>query len=190
MNKNDTESIPGMTSVTYHTIMWILVILGILGNILVLVWRCSRKQSGQSLLSVLIISLAVADLFCCHFLLQEAMLAKSVFAGNQENATIYVTILDDRLCMPQCFVLRVRLVQRDHADGGGYRSGHLLFLSLTSIWKPNSCLLPCDLLAVLLGFRRGGCVEIQANLPICKQTCLGCQSFFTLRRLRMYRLSS
>ena len=104
MNKNDTESIPGMTSVAYHTTMWILVILGILGNILVLVWRCSRKESRQSLLSVLIISLAFADLlFCCHFLLQEAMLAKSVFAGNQENVPIYVTILDDRLCLSVLF---------------------------------------------------------------------------------------
>ena len=105
---NDTKSIDGVTSLAYHTIMWIIVIAGLLGNLLVLVWRCSRKESRHNLLSVPIISLAFADLlFCCHFLLQEAMLAKSVFAVSQENVTIPVTTLDVRLCLSVLFFVGV-----------------------------------------------------------------------------------
>ena len=105
---NDTKSISGVTSFAYHTTMWILVIAGLLGNLFVLVWRCSRKESRHSLLSVLIISLAFADLlFCCHFLLEEAMLANSVFASDRENLTIHVTTLDERLCLGVLFFVGV-----------------------------------------------------------------------------------
>ena len=104
---NDTKSI-GVTSLAYHTTMWVLVIAGLLGNVMVLVWRCSRKESRHSLLSVLIISLAFADLlFCCHFLLQEVMLANLVFGSNQENVTSNVTTLDKRLCLSTLFLLDV-----------------------------------------------------------------------------------
>ena len=105
---NDTKSIGGVTSLAYHTTMWILVIAGLLGNLMVFVWRCSRKESRHSLLSVLTSSLAFADLlFYCHFLLQEVMLANSVFGSNQENVTSNVTTLDKRLCLSTLFLLGV-----------------------------------------------------------------------------------
>ena len=96
---NDTKSITGATSLAYHTTIWILAIAGLLGNLLVLVWRCSRKESRYSLTSALISSLAFADLlFCCHFLLQELMLVNIVFANDQENITIHVSTTDEHLC--------------------------------------------------------------------------------------------
>ena len=97
---NDTKSITGATSLAYHTTIWILAIAGLLGNLLVLVWRCSRKESRYSLTSALISSLAFADLlFCCHFLLQELMLVNIVFASDhQENITIHVSSTDKHLC--------------------------------------------------------------------------------------------
>ena len=104
---NDTKS--GATSLACHTTMWILVIASLLGNLLVLVWRCSRKESRHGLISVLIISLAFADLlFCCHFLLQEVMLANVVFAEtHQKNLTIHVTTVDQRLCLTVLFLVSV-----------------------------------------------------------------------------------
>ena len=105
---NDTKSIAGATSVVYHTTMWILVIAGLLGNIVVMVWRCSRKESRQSLLSMLIISLAFADIvYCCHYLLEEVMLVNKVFASDQANVTIHVTSLDERLCLSVLFFASV-----------------------------------------------------------------------------------
>ena len=105
---NDTKSIAGVTSLAYHTTMWILVIAGLLGNLLVLVWRCSRKESTLSLLSMLIVSLAFADLlFCCHFLLQEVMLTNTIFASDQDNHTFHVTTTDERLCLSVLFFVSV-----------------------------------------------------------------------------------
>ena len=105
---NDTKSIAGVTSRAYHTIMWILVTAGLLGNLVVLVWRCSRKEARHSLLSVLIIGLAFADLlFSCHFLLQEVMLVNTVFATHHANLSIHVTATDERLCLSILFFLYV-----------------------------------------------------------------------------------
>ena len=76
-----------------------LTIAGLLGNLLVLVWRCSKKETRHSLTSVLISSLAFVGLpFCCHFLLQELMSVNIVFASNQENTTIHVSTTDEYLC--------------------------------------------------------------------------------------------
>ena len=105
---NDTKSIVGVTSLAYHITMWILVIAGLLGNLLVLVWRCLRKESRHSLLSMLIISLAIADLlFSCHFLLEEVMLANPVFVSHQENLTIHISTRDERLCFSVLFLAGV-----------------------------------------------------------------------------------
>ena len=105
---NDTKSTAGVTSVAFHTTMWIVAIGGLLGNIVVIVWRCSRKESRHSFLSVLIISLAFADLAsCCHCLLEEVMLVHVVFASHQKNVTIHVTTLDERLCLSVLFIVGV-----------------------------------------------------------------------------------
>ena len=103
--KNDTKSVAGVTSLAYHSTMWIVVIAGLLANVMVLVWRCWRKESKHSLLSVLIISLAFADLlFCCHYLLEEVMLANPVLANaNKVNGTVHITTVDERLCLSVLF---------------------------------------------------------------------------------------
>ena len=89
----------GITSWTYHILMWILVTAGILGNALVVVWRCSRRESRLNILSVLIVSLAMADLcFCLHYLLQEVMLADPIFS-SRNRSLFNVTSTDERLCL-------------------------------------------------------------------------------------------
>ena len=93
---NRTIDLIGVTSWSYHISMWILVAAGIIGNGLVIVWRCSRKESKLSLLSVLIVSLALADLcFCSHYLLQEVMLASPIFGSH--NQTSFKA--DERFCL-------------------------------------------------------------------------------------------
>ena len=104
VNATSSTTLTGVTSWTYHLVMWILVTAGILANIAVIVLRCSRKESRLNLLSLLFISLAVADLcFCCHFLLQEVMLAYPVFGAANRNDTFHVTNTDERLCLAVAF---------------------------------------------------------------------------------------
>jgi hypothetical protein len=85
----------GITSWAYHITMWILVIAGMLGNVMVVVWRCSKRAST---LSMLIISLAIADFcFCLHYLLQEVMLAESIFDSGRQS--LYnVTSTEKQFC--------------------------------------------------------------------------------------------
>ena len=95
----------GVTSRTFHILLWILSLAGIAGNILVLVWRCWRKESRLKLLSLLIVSLAVADLcFCCHFLLEEASLVDLIFGSKSRNETLPFTNSDKRLCLSITFL--------------------------------------------------------------------------------------
>ena len=108
MGNGTTSGYPiGITSWTYHISMWILVTAGILGNALVIVWRFSRRESRLNILSVLIVSLAMADLcFCLHFLLQEVMLADPIF--NSRNRSLFnVTSTDERLCLSIKFFVGV-----------------------------------------------------------------------------------
>ena len=98
--RGNGESDPtGVTSWSYHISIWILVAAGIIGNALVIVWRCSRKQSRLNLLSVLIVSLAFADLcFCFHFLLQEVMLASAIFGAHNQTSFSFTSV-DNRFCL-------------------------------------------------------------------------------------------
>ena len=104
-NGTNSSASTAVTSLAYHIPMWILVISGILGNVLVVVWRCYSKESRLNLLSVLIVSLAVADLcFCSHYLLQEVMLAPFVFDHGKRNNPIRFTSTDQRLCSAMTFL--------------------------------------------------------------------------------------
>ena len=159
---NDTTSIAGVTSRAYHTIMWILVTAGLLGNLVVLVWRCSKKESRDSLISVLIISLAIADLlFCCHFLLEEVMLAKTVFASHQENLAIYMSTTDERLCFSVLFLVGVS------ANAIMLTAVAIALATLFSfrLHRYGQRIITCDLLDVLFGFRRAAYLEVQIILP-------------------------
>lgn len=103
-----SATVTGVTSWAYHITMWILVAAGILANLSVLVWRCSRRESRLNLLSIVIVSLALADLcFCCHCLLQEVVLAEAVFGGGNWNSTLNVTTTNKRLCVSITFLTYV-----------------------------------------------------------------------------------
>lgn len=98
------HSIPGATSRTFHIIVWLFVVAGVVSNVLVLIWRCTRKESRFQILSILIVSLAIADLaWCCHYLIQEIMMLK-VLAGNGNETLIPFTIPDTQLCLISTFL--------------------------------------------------------------------------------------
>lgn len=101
------ESTPGLTSRAFHTSMWALLTAAILGNVLVIAWRFSRKESRFRITSVLIVSLAVADLlWCSHFVLREVIVFKAVF-GESGNVTFQLTTRDEglSLCLSSSFLL-------------------------------------------------------------------------------------
>ena len=58
--------------------------MGIVGNFLVVLWRLSRKRDHRaSILSLLIIMLAISDfLYCLHLLLLEGLVAEAFFASR------------------------------------------------------------------------------------------------------------
>ena len=64
-----------LSSDPFHGVVWMLLSMGIIGNILVVVWRLAQKRGQRSSpLSVLIIMLAVSDfLYCFHLLLLESL---------------------------------------------------------------------------------------------------------------------
>ena len=103
MKINGTESVVGVTGGAYHGVLLFLVSFGIVGNISVIVWRCSVKEARFSLLSVLIVSLATADLlYCIHFLFQEVLLFPIAFSGENGNRTF--TDVDESLCLTSTFM--------------------------------------------------------------------------------------
>ena len=63
----------------FHATVWMLLAIGIIGNILVVVWRFTQKRDQRSSpLSILIIMLAVSDFFyCVHLLLLESLVTES-----------------------------------------------------------------------------------------------------------------
>ena len=72
-----------LSSLPFHVTLWVLLTMGIIGNILVVLWRLSQKRDHRSsTLSMLIIFLAVSDfLYCLHLLLLEGVVAKA-FSAN------------------------------------------------------------------------------------------------------------
>ncbi|XP_062509027.1 uncharacterized protein LOC134185262 [Corticium candelabrum] len=104
-NATNITSVTGVTSRFYHITMWAMIVAGILANVVVIVWRCRKKESRLNLLSGLIISLAVADLcMCFHFLLQEVMLSYPVFAQVRQDTPINTTRADEILCLSITFL--------------------------------------------------------------------------------------
>lgn len=109
----------GITSPIFHVALWIVLSAGIIGNLLVLLWRCLRKESRLQLISLLIVSLAFADLlWCSHFLLQEVMLVYPVFIAS-ENETLSFTEKDEQLCLTTSFL--------------GYASCNAIMLTVVAI---------------------------------------------------------
>ena len=97
------NSVRGLTSATFHFFVWLFVAAGVIFNVLVMVWRCSRKESRCQLLSILIVSLAVADLlWCSHYLVQEIMLLRVISA--EKNATFSFTVQDEAFCLTSLFL--------------------------------------------------------------------------------------
>ena len=76
-SKRDINSILStvLSSDPFHGVVWMLLSIGIIGNILVVVWRLAQKRDQRSSpLSILIIMLAVSDfLYCVHLILIESL---------------------------------------------------------------------------------------------------------------------
>ena len=66
-----TMAVRVLGSVYFHVLLWIMMIMGVVGNVMVVLWRCTRpRQQRGSVLSLMIIMLAVADfLYCVHLII-------------------------------------------------------------------------------------------------------------------------
>jgi hypothetical protein len=110
-NGSETNTVLGITSLAYHVTIWIIAVTGLLGNLMVLIWRCSKKESRYSLTSAFIVSLAVADfLFSCHYLIQEGILVDTVFGSDHNNTAIHVNAADKYLCLCILFISSVSAI--------------------------------------------------------------------------------
>ena len=97
------DSAPGVLSSTFHVLVWFFATAAIIGNVLLMVWRCARKESRLQILSLLIVSLSVADiLWSFHYLIQEVMLLPALDAGK--NDTFDFTPQDESLCLTATFL--------------------------------------------------------------------------------------
>ena len=106
ISKNGSHlGLPGVTSVSFHVTLWTLSLLGIIGNTLVVIWRCyQRNDSRLHLVSLLIVNLAISDvLFCTQFVLREAMLMSPIF-HDSHNSSYSFTETDSRICMASLFL--------------------------------------------------------------------------------------
>ena len=78
-----------LEAVSFHVVLWIMITVGLVGNALVVLWRCTRQPSQRgSVLSTAIIILAVADfLYCVHLIMLESSVAREVFGGLNLTAS-------------------------------------------------------------------------------------------------------
>ncbi|XP_062509048.1 uncharacterized protein LOC134185283 [Corticium candelabrum] len=138
------DSISVITSQTFHIFVWLFVVAGVVGNVLVVSWRCSRKESRSQILSILIVSLAVADLvWCCHYLVQEVMMLKVITTAGNRNETISFTIQDTALCLISTFLsfascnaimtTAVGIALHTFFTFGGYRRRNVIVYTFLSI---------------------------------------------------------
>ena len=99
---NLTSSLPGVTSRAFHISLWLILSTGLVGNLLVILWRlCRKSESKWRLHSLLIICLATADfLFCLQFLLREILLLKPIFV---HTSRFNFTTADERMCFATNF---------------------------------------------------------------------------------------
>ncbi|XP_062509037.1 uncharacterized protein LOC134185272 [Corticium candelabrum] len=105
-NSSASHQLPGITSIPFHLSLLIFSLLGIIGNTLVLVWRCTRrKDSRLHIVSLLIINLSFSDLlFCIQYLLREIMLVGAVFHSSEKSSYPF-TNTDSSLCMTVVFLM-------------------------------------------------------------------------------------
>ena len=76
-----------LSSKPYHIVLWILLTVGIVGNVLVVLWRCTRNRGQRtSTVSLLIVMLAIADfLYCVHLLILEVYVVDDVFRNGTKE---------------------------------------------------------------------------------------------------------
>ncbi|XP_062510101.1 thyrotropin receptor-like [Corticium candelabrum] len=110
---------PGLTSHAWHVIVWFVMFVGIVGNVFVFLWRCMRKDSRRRVISLVICSLALADLlWYCRQLLQEVIILYPIFVAD-ENQGFEFSERDRRLCLSSTFI--------------GYVSCNAIMLSVLAI---------------------------------------------------------
>lgn len=103
-NASVLDLLPGMTSKAFHISLWLLTLASILGNIYVIMWRCSRKEYKTNILSLLVTNLAFADLlWSSHYLLLEIMVLHPIFKAK-ESETFTFTETDRRMCFSSAFL--------------------------------------------------------------------------------------
>ena len=97
-----------LDSVSFHVVLWIMITVGLVGNALVIVWRCTRPRPQRgSVLSIAIIILAVADLlYCVHLGMLEGSVAREVFGGlnfiNASDAMNVICRISGNLSLLSC----------------------------------------------------------------------------------------
>ena len=96
-----------LASDSFHVVVWMLLSIGIIGNILVVVWRLAQKTDQRSPpLSILIIMLAVSDFFyCVHLLLLESLVTESHLGQQrfwEQVSTSHVCITSSIMSVVSC----------------------------------------------------------------------------------------
>ncbi|XP_062523978.1 uncharacterized protein LOC134198577 isoform X1 [Corticium candelabrum] len=95
-------SVDVLSSDPFHGIIWMLLSLGIIGNILVVVWRLAQKRGQRSSpLSILIIMLAVSDFFYCVHLILLQSLVVDVYLEQRKHLS---STTARNMCMTSAFL--------------------------------------------------------------------------------------
>ncbi|XP_062520928.1 G-protein coupled receptor GRL101-like [Corticium candelabrum] len=80
--EHENEHLERLASLPFHVYLWIVILLTLLGNGVVILWRCGNVQR-LSPLSIIVINLAVADtVYGLHLVLIESDLARTVFGSS------------------------------------------------------------------------------------------------------------
>ncbi|XP_062523853.1 G-protein coupled receptor GRL101-like isoform X2 [Corticium candelabrum] len=89
-----------LSSHPFHGVIWMLLSLGIIGNILVVVWRLTQIRGQRSSpLSILIIMLAVSDLvYCVHLILLESLVVDATSSVDVRQYSISIDRAPNKVC--------------------------------------------------------------------------------------------
>ena len=96
----------GLSDPAFHVYLWFVLALTLVGNSVVVIWRCTRPASQRrSALSIIVVNLALVDFLCgFHLLLIESVLVTSVFESNSDHLGSNKSAVDDTLCYAAYFL--------------------------------------------------------------------------------------
>ncbi|XP_062520896.1 uncharacterized protein LOC134195827 [Corticium candelabrum] len=100
------KHLESMASKPFHVFLWFMVALMLLGNVVVVVWRCTRPSSQRnSSLSTIIVNLAAVDfLYGLHLVLIGSALVRPVFGLSSDTRLDSSPPISHPLCFAAYFI--------------------------------------------------------------------------------------